>query len=248
MDSETKRLAEVAAHSRYLDPCNRATTEYSLALIERQFRLEATSVLEMGPAEGVMTEAIAQRAKSLTVVEGSEAFARDLGKRFPGIEIVNCLFEDFLPTRRFDLIILGHVLEHVEDPVAILSRARRWLADGGHIFSAVPNARSIHRQAAVIMGLLEAEDAMSDLDRHHGHRRVFNPETYRHCFREAGLVVEQFGGYWLKPLSNGQIEASWSSEMLNAFMQLGERYPDVAGEIYVVAGKPRQGGVPAYAA
>jgi hypothetical protein len=26
--------------------------------------------------------------------------------------------------------------------------------------------------------------------------------------------------------------------MLSAFMQLGERYPDIAAEIYVVAGRP----------
>jgi hypothetical protein len=36
-------------------------------------------------------------------------------------------------------------------------------------------------------------------------------------------------------VSNKQIEANWTPEMLDAFMQLGERYPDIAGEIYVVA-------------
>ena len=47
-----------------------------------------------------------------------------------------------------------------------------------------------------------------------------------------------FGGYWIKPLSNGQIEQNWTAEMLEAFMELGERYPDIAGEIYVVAFAP----------
>ena len=44
-----------------------------------------------------------------------------------------------------------------------------------------------------------------------------------------------FGGYWLKPLSNAQLDRDWTPEMLDAFMALGERYPDVAAEIYVVA-------------
>jgi hypothetical protein len=70
---------------------------------------------------------------------------------------------------------------------------------------------------------------------HHGHRRVFNPESFRRCFLAAGLAIEVFGGYWLKPVSNAQIEATWTSQMLEAFMQLGERYPDIAAEIYVVA-------------
>jgi hypothetical protein len=105
----------------------------------------------------------------------------------------------------------------------------------GRILAAVPNSRSLHRQAAVIMGLLEREDQLNDLDRHHGHRRVYNPESFRQDFLKAGLDIEVFGGYWLKPLSNGQIEETWTPQMLQAFMQLGERYPDIAGEIYVIA-------------
>lgn len=238
MNEEISRLEEVAAHSLYLDPCNRATTEYSLSLIERFMRLESAAVLELGPAEGVMTEALAARARSLTAVEGSSRFADDLQRRLPGVEVVNSLFEDFRPARAFDVVVLGHVLEHVDDPTAILGLVRTWLAPGGRVFSAVPNARSLHRQAAVIMGLLEIEDELNDLDRHHGHRRVFNPESYRRCFTLAGLKIEQFGGYWLKPVANRQIDESWTPEMLDAFMQLGERYPDIAGEIYVIASLP----------
>lgn len=70
-----------------------------------------------------------------------------------------------------------------------------------------------------------------------GHRRVLNPETFRNAFLRAGLKIEVFGGYWMKPVSNAQIEASWTPEMIDAFMALGERYPDIAGEIYVVASR-----------
>ncbi|WP_281051516.1 hypothetical protein [Thauera sp. GDN1] len=59
--------------------------------------------------------------------------------------------------------------------------------------------------------------------------------SFRGDFLKAGLSIEVSGGYWLKPVSNGQIERDWTPEMLDAFMVLGERYPDIAGEIYVVA-------------
>ena len=113
---------------------------------------------------------------------------------------------------------MGHVLEHVQDPVDILLRARGWLKPGGLIFAAVPNAQSLHRQAAVIMGMLPKVDALNAMDLHHGHRRVFNPETFRLAFTQAGLQVDIFGGYWLKPLANGQIESHWNSAMIEAFM------------------------------
>lgn len=85
------------------------------------------------------------------------------------------------------------------------------------------------------MSLLPTEESLNEADIHHGHRRVFNPESFRHAFLAAGLTVEVFGGYWLKPLSSRQIEEMWTPEMLEAFMQLGERYPDISGEIFVVA-------------
>jgi 2-polyprenyl-3-methyl-5-hydroxy-6-metoxy-1,4-benzoquinol methylase len=196
------------------------------------------NLLEMGPAEGVMTELLATTGKSMTVVEGSALFCKGLQARFPQAQVINALFEDFEPTEQFDTIIMGHVLEHVQDPVDILLRARGWLKPGGLIFAAVPNAQSLHRQAAVIMGMLPKVDALNAMDLHHGHRRVFNPETFRLAFTQAGLQVDIFGGYWLKPLANDQIESHWDSAMIEAFMQLGERYPDIAGEIYIVASVP----------
>lgn len=129
---------------------------------------------------------------------------------------------------------MEHVLEHVEDPVFIVKTAKEWLAPGGIVFAAVLNARSLHRQAGVVMGLLNVENVLNDMDRHHRHRRVFDPESFRKVFLKSNLCIEFFGGYWLKPVSMHQIEENWTDSMIDAFMILGERHPDVAGEIYIV--------------
>jgi 2-polyprenyl-3-methyl-5-hydroxy-6-metoxy-1,4-benzoquinol methylase len=230
---ERSRLDEIAAESTYGAGANRATIAHSFEIFRRYIR--PGPILEMGPAEGHMTGDLAGLGQPLTLVEGAAPFCDSLKARFPAATVVNALFEDFRPAERFQTIVLGHVLEHVDDPVAILARARGWLAPEGRIMAAVPNARSIHRQAAVVLGMLPFEEALNEADLRHGHRRVYNPETFRHDFLQAGLKVEIFGGYWLKPLSNGQIERDWTDELLRAFMVLGERYPDIAGEIYVVA-------------
>jgi 2-polyprenyl-3-methyl-5-hydroxy-6-metoxy-1,4-benzoquinol methylase len=209
------------------------TIEYCYDIYKR-FLIDG-SILELGPAEGLMTKYLVDVTRQLTLVDGSEKFCDELKLRFPGVEIINCLFEDFQPAGKYDNILLGHVLEHVEDPVAILKRVKSWLKDDGVILAAVPNSRSLHRQAAVIMGIQATEDSMSELDYHHGHRRIYSPETFRGDFAKADLKVVHFGGYWLKPIANSQIHATWTKEMLFAFMKLGERYPDIAGEIYVVA-------------
>jgi 2-polyprenyl-3-methyl-5-hydroxy-6-metoxy-1,4-benzoquinol methylase len=232
--AERARLEGISNVSLYCAGANSASIKYSFKVAERH--LVGDTILEMGPAEGVMTELLAATGKKLTLVEGSALFCDALRHRFPQANIVHALFEEFESNELFDNIILGHVLEHVKDPVDILSRAKRWLKPGiGRIFGAVPNARSLHRQAAVIMGLLKQEDSLNELDIHHGHRRVFNPDSFRNTFSQAGLNIEICGGYWMKPVSNAQIEASWTPEMLEAFMKLGERYSDIAGELYVVA-------------
>jgi 2-polyprenyl-3-methyl-5-hydroxy-6-metoxy-1,4-benzoquinol methylase len=230
---EKQALEQISRHSLYAAGPSRDSIDYSFQVFSRFIR--GDSLLEMGPAEGFMTERLVRLGKRLTVVEGSETFCCSLRDRFPQVEVVHALFEEFEPAERFDNIVFGRVLEHVVDPVAILQQARRWLSPEGRILAAVPNARSIHRQAAVLMGLLKTENEFNELDRHHGHRRIFNPESFRACFTQAKYEIEFFGGYWLKPLSNQQIEEQWTPSMIDAFMRLGERYPDIAAEICVVA-------------
>ncbi len=234
-ENELSHLEGIASDSWYCRGVNRDTILHCFSIFKRHL-LAPGSILEMGPAEGVMSELLAPLTDDFHLVEGASAFCDSLRKRFPKAKVFHSLFEDFSPSQKYDNIVLGHVLEHVDDPAAILKVAKTWLSGKGRILAAVPNSRSLHRQAAVIMGLLPFEEGLNEADIHHGHRRVFNPETFRHAFTSAGLRVDVFGGYWMKPVSNSQIESSWTPEMLSAFMQLGERYPDIAGEIYVIAG------------
>jgi 2-polyprenyl-3-methyl-5-hydroxy-6-metoxy-1,4-benzoquinol methylase len=193
------------------------------------------SMLEMGPAEGYATAMLAARHPDLTCVEGSEALASKLRERFPEVSVVTSLFETYEPGRTFDTIVLGHVLEHVENPVEVLTRASSWLAPGGRVIAATPNANSLHRQVGVELGIIEVETQLDVGDIRIGHRRVFDLRSLRHAVRGAGLRVLHSGGYWLKPLSNAQIEATWSDELIDVYMNLGSRYPEIASDIYVVA-------------
>ena len=235
--SELEKLNTISKRSIYSSGVMGTAIQYCFSILQRH--MIGNSILELGPAEGVMTELLSQTKGRLTVVEGSVVFCKDLEKRYPKIKVVNSLFEQFDTKETYDFIVMGHVLEHVENPVEILRIAKSWLRPNGRIFAAVPNARSLHRQAAVTMGLLPQEDALNEKDHRHGHRIVFSPETFRAAFLQAGLSIDVFGGYWLKPVSNDQIESSWTTEMINSFMQLGERYPDIAGELYIVASVQR---------
>ena len=85
------------------------------------------------------------------------------------------------------------------------------------------------------MGLLASTNSFSERDKGQGKRRIFNRAEFRELFLGAGLEIELLGGYWLKPLANRQIEDQWSPDMIAAFFALGERYPEIAAEICLVA-------------
>jgi 2-polyprenyl-3-methyl-5-hydroxy-6-metoxy-1,4-benzoquinol methylase len=199
-----------------------------------KLHLVGKSILEVGPADGHMTRGLVSDF-DLTLVEPSETLCQTLRQSFPQARVMRTLVEDFVPSERFDNILLCHLLDHVRDPEQVVSMTRNWLNPGGKIIAIAPNSESLHRQAAVRMGLLPAANAFSERDRVQGKRKIFKREEFRQLFFDAGLELEFFGGYWLKPISNRQIEQQWTPEMIHAFFALGERYPEIAAEMCLVA-------------
>jgi len=232
---EINRLVKISNDSWYAKGCNGYTTAYSYKIFKKNS--VGGSVLELGPAEGVMTDKIIKDFKDVTILEASPKFCNSLKKKYKNLTVINSLFENFKSKKKYNNIILGHVLEHVKNPIKLLKNLKKNLMQDGIIFCAVPNARSLHRQAAVILKILKNEYQLNNSDKHHGHRRVYNPETLRNEFLQSGYEILNFGGYWIKTLSNKQTEKNHSLKMIDAFMFLGERYPDIAAEIYVVAKK-----------
>jgi hypothetical protein len=94
---------------------------------------------------------------------------------------------------------------------------------------------SLHRQAAVKMGLLKTVDQLNERDKMLGHYRVYSPELFKKHVTKAGLKIIYFGGTMIKPLTNEQIEKTWTKEMIQGFIELGDDYPELAGDIYIIA-------------
>ena len=235
MEEEQSRVTECAKVGGYAAGIMQYTTAYCADVFKKY--MNQGSVLELGPAEGIMTDLLYSSFLDYTVVDGADFFIQDLKQRYPAIEGYVSLFEEYEPQKHYDKIILGHVLEHVKEPYDILMKCMNWLNKNGRILASVPNANSIHRQAAVKMGLLDYEKQLNEADKKCGHRRVYDNKAFQDEFINTGFNIIQQGGYWLKPLSNSQIETSWTSDMINAFLVLGEKYPEIAGEIYIIAGK-----------
>ena len=200
--------------------------------------------LEMGCHHGAFSVLIEPLFEVLEVVDAAESFlARTAERLSPGAILHQALFESFEATPRFDAIFLSHVLEHLIDPVLVLSRAREWLAPGGRMLIAVPNALAPSRQIAVEMGVLPCLGAFTEADRREGHRRVYQPDTLAADIRAAGLRIVDRGGILFKPLANFQMDQGLESGLISeAYLegcyQLGLRYPDLCASLFAVAERP----------
>jgi 2-polyprenyl-3-methyl-5-hydroxy-6-metoxy-1,4-benzoquinol methylase len=237
MATEYSRLDALGLKSPYALGVMKKVTKYSSTILIPYLQ---DPILEVGPADGIVTEEIIRAGFLPILLEGSKPLCESLLKQFPDTEVVHSLFEDFKPLKKFNTIVMGHVLEHVENPTSLVTHAYELLLDGGAVWAAVPNALSIHRQAAVKMGILKDVYELNATDISVGHRRVFDLKSLCEIFDSSGFKIEKTGGYFLKPISNSQIEETWTEEMVDAFLELGKDIPDVSGEIWVLAIKKAQ--------
>ena len=166
---------------------------FDIKLVERGYStfkpfFYGSTCLELGPATGYMTRFLVNSFSSVTAVEGSKILVDQIPD-YSNLKKVNCFFEEFDPTEKFDTIIINHVLEHLKDPVAILKKAYDWLNDKGVCIVGVPNAKSFHRLAAVKMGLLDSEYDLNQRDFELGHYRIYDLELLKsHLSQSASLV------------------------------------------------------------
>lgn len=101
------------------------------------------AVLDVGCGSGNFLRCMKQKGFSTFGIEpsgsGSE-YARDEH----GVDIYHGMIEDYLAAnrdRRFDLVTMLNVLEHVTDPIGILSQLSKVLASDGVLAIVVPDAR-----------------------------------------------------------------------------------------------------------
>ena len=78
---EIEHLERIAVRFMwYARGCNVRTIEHSFHIFKRHIRGE--SILELGPAEGIMTNLLAPLARRFTIVDGSLKFCEDLRATF----------------------------------------------------------------------------------------------------------------------------------------------------------------------
>lgn len=203
-------------------------------------RMTGPKVLEVGVGNADLTNWLSEDSTfEIVSLDGSQSVLDHAAQKISYPErvfFVHTYFEDFDSDTLFDDILITHSLEHVDYPVSILRRFKRFLKPKGRIHITVPNAMSIHRILGKEMGMLEREDSLNSYDIEVGHQRVYTTELLREHVFHAGLKVIDSAGIVFKPLSDSQMITlinTYGQEIIEGLFAVGCRLPELAAELYL---------------
>lgn len=202
--------------------------------IQRDLGGGGMSLLELGLGHGYSAEIFSTLFSDYTILDGDARIIEQFQKNHPesNIHIIQTYFESFEPSKKYDVIVAGYVLEHVDDPEEILCKYGRILKDDGRMFITVPNAESMHRRLGHYAGDLPDMLVLSKTDIEMGHKRYFTMDSLKKLVEESGFSVESVEGLFLKPITTRQmISLNFNETYLEAFCRLGKNYPELCSGI-----------------
>lgn len=175
---------DYTAHEPVDDAAAWRRAEGQLASVQRAGgTLDGARVLDVGCGGGQLLTLARRLGARVCGVDPAE-HAHQACRRL-GIEVLPQL--DELGARRFDGIVMSHVLEHVPDVLATLAELRGRLSPGGWLCLEVPNRESLRaRLSPQLVTRLGADE------RHRAfpiHLSYFTPITLRWALEESGLAV-----------------------------------------------------------
>lgn len=192
---------------------------------------KVSRLLELGIGHGFTIPIFNQFCYEHDVIEGSNLVIQNFKTKYPAnkCKLIESYFEDFDTDIKYDVIVVGFVLEHVENPIEILRKYKAFLTNNGSMFIAVPNAMSLNRRLGLKLGMINNIYDLNETDHSLGHLRNYCVNTLEQDIAEAGLKIIEMNGLYLKPLPLSQLKMLNNfTEHMKAFLELGYHYPELS--------------------
>ncbi len=195
-------------------------------------------LLDVGAADGLLARPLTAAGWRVTGLERDPAAAQS-GARWCEHMIVANL-DRAIPDLggTYDAIVYGDVLEHLAEPLQVLTELNRFLAPGGFVLISLPNV------AHFVIRLLLLAGRFDYLDRgilDHTHLRFFTERSLRALVADAGLVVERFAAtpaplYQVLP---ARFHQPWLAVTYRLNAWLANALPRLLGYQFVVLARPK---------
>lgn len=174
------------------DQKNMREKESILDILERVTRpLTGRSLLDIGCGTGEYLVAASKRGMSVTGIDVEASLAEHIQRKY-GLRVMTGSFgDDTVPPGSFDVIVLSHVIEHLQEPVPLLGSIHRALKPTGIFIMATPNFDSLLESLKDLYGRLRYDRARSYFLTPFTspyHVLGFNVTSARHILEKTGFT------------------------------------------------------------
>ena len=162
-------------------------SSHSLILGEL-FEGRGRRLLDVGAADGYLAQLLTDRGFDVTCVEGNPILASEARKKCACVLMSDLNREVPTINGTFDVIVYGDVLEHLQDPLAVLLHLNRNLARDGLVLISVPNVAHLWMRIQLMLGKFDyAERGILDRT----HLRFFTLKSFRKFVQDSGLRLDK---------------------------------------------------------
>jgi 2-polyprenyl-3-methyl-5-hydroxy-6-metoxy-1,4-benzoquinol methylase len=171
-----------------LEVDERRPNSHTMAL---DFTGHGRRVLELGCAAGHVTTALKARGHTVVGVEidpVSAATARTIADEVITADLDREPLTSLITDRRFDVVLMGDVLEHLRDPLTVLTEAVTLLEPDGIAVVSIPNVAYVDLRLALLEGEwnYQSDGLLDDT-----HLRFFTRRSLFRFAADAGLTVTE---------------------------------------------------------
>lgn len=141
--------------------------------------VKGNSFLEVGVGDGAMIAAAKEMQFTVEGLEIRASYAENVSKQL-NIPIHNVDYIEFSSERKFDVICMGDVIEHISDPVKALEKSFSLLNDTGILWISTPNFQSAFSM------FMKDKDAMWRICEH---LNYFSFDSFEKILNQIGFEV-----------------------------------------------------------
>ena len=142
-------------------------------------------VLDIGCASGYLASFLKEKGCLIDGIDTDEESIKEAKKYFNAY-VLDISKEDI--KGKYDVIILGDILEHLEHPDKILFKLKDNLNKDGYIVISLPNIVNIYPRLKILFGIFDYEEK-GIFDR--THLKFFTRKSFKELIKDTGYEIEK---------------------------------------------------------
>lgn len=150
---------------------------------------EIKTILDIGCGRGNLAQTLTDKGYVVSGIDISDealADVRNILKDSFCFNVEDKQWPDTIMNKRYDLIIISELIEHIFSPEELLQKARNLMSDGGYMIITTPNFLFWKNRLRMLGGIFQYEEkGLFDF----GHIRFFTYPTIKKLFLEMDLRV-----------------------------------------------------------